>query len=177
MSDSRTFGEEGLVQAIERQRGASWPEFDFALFECLSWVYALEQVHEHAPRYANLTPPPDSLFRAECARSANGEKLLALQWARTFAGHNLLRVGRLHTHTGRSGVPGFAQPGWARAGAPIEVGPPRWVAATGLTSPNERNSATNRVARQFYEKHIQHRPLLEPLIEVKEYLLSLPPIT
>jgi hypothetical protein len=173
VSESRRFGEEGLAQAIERLRvAARWTAFDFALFECLSWIYALEQLHEHAPRYADSSGPRKSVFKAECQKTLEGQKLMALQWARTFAGHDLLRVGVLHV--GRSAIPGFAQPGWARPGAGLE--PPHWVAESALTSLSEYKTASNRAGRAFYKAHVQNQPLLGPLEEVQAYLVALPSI-
>jgi hypothetical protein len=88
----------------------------------------------------------ESLFKTECAKSADGEKLLALQWARTFAGHDLLCVASLYTHMGSSGIPGWMQPGWARPGAGVGLRWPQWVAACTFTSLNKRNSSAKQAA-------------------------------
>lgn len=170
-ASERQFGEQGLAQAMDQLRLAlaTSTNFDYAFFECLSWIYALEQVHEKASLYINPSPPPNSLFKQECAKTVGGEKLLAIVWARTFAGHDLLKVAALHM--ARSGALGGGGKGMSGRGA--SAGPPIWVGESGLHSQNEVRNAPGRT---LYKTHIEGSELLKPLEDVQAYLVSLPPI-
>lgn len=161
----RDLGERGMGEAFDRLTeritvNADWeitPDgWEIPLFECLQWMYALHEIHKDVHGAAYLVDP-------------GGMTLRAVVWARNFSAHELFTVA--HPDMTQSGLTGMSMVGRGLLGA--ASGPEIWTAESGLHEAPPLD-IRNLPRRQLYSQLVEGRRLLEPLTEVRDYLLSLP---
>jgi hypothetical protein len=159
--EPRELGEQGLALALARlqERLEERGGFHVPLIESLHWIFGLDEVHRRIVDGHGSKGD----FEALKAGTDAGKTLLALTWARNFPAHQLLTV--VHPDMGVSGVLGLSELGRGVLGA--SYGSVIWNKEKGLIGWATRE-------RGFYKDLVEGKAVLEPLVEVQTYLVSLP---
>jgi hypothetical protein len=167
----RAIGEAGLAEAYqrlsERIADPAMGEPLLSLAETLEWCYSLEEHLRHDPGRAGtyfLTRDQDP----------DGQTLAGLIYARGLFTHSLIASVHLVDLAGpstRLKLSGGRGGGVTHASGLVSFY--LWKPLAELPPPPpERQEKHNRYT--FYERHVERRPVMDPLATAKRFLLGLP---
>ena len=157
MDAARELGEAGLSEALERLRGrlSLDASYQIPFTEALWWVVSLKDTQKD---------------QIACA-TTEGRTLRALAFARNYASHELVTLGKLDLL--RSGFTGAGATGFGMTGT---GGVLVWVDESTLP-PNDcerKNPGKTDSRRSIYQDLVAGRSVLYPLELAQNYLKGLP---